>query len=134
MVYNTMELGGVPWETLIKEYRKHLKKKKFNYLEEYVDNFFKFLSGNERLFNEEHINYFNEEHIKDVLLLILIRFFSSFGDISSNRKAKEIFNKQIKEMEKLDFADSFDENLTRLTNGHVYLFANTGGDELLQMR
>lgn len=111
MVYNTMELGGVPWETLIKEYRKHLKKNKFDYLEEYVDDFFKFLSGNERLFNEEHI--------KDVLLLILIRFFSSLGAISSNRIAKEIFNKRIKEMEKLEFADSFDENLTRLTIDYI---------------
>ena len=111
MVYNTMELGGVPWETLIKEYRKHLKKKKFNYLEEYVDDFFKFLSSSKKLFNEEHI--------KDVLLLILMKFFFSLGTISSNREAKEKFNKKIEEMEKLDFADSFDENLTQLTNDYI---------------
>ena len=33
MVHNAMELGGIPWETLIKEYRKRLSTTKFDYLE-----------------------------------------------------------------------------------------------------
>ena len=111
MVYNTMELGGVPWETLIKEYRRHLATLKFDSLEEYADHFFNFLSGNKTLFNEEHI--------KEVLLLILVKFFTGISsDIKSNSLAKEIFEQQIAELEKLDFADSFDENFTQLPNDY----------------
>ena len=111
MVYNTMELGGVPWETLIKEYRRHLATLKFDSLEEYADHFFNFLSGNKTLFNEEHI--------KEVLLLILVKFFTGISsDIKSNSLAKEVFEQQIAELEKLDFADSFDENFTQLPNDY----------------
>ena len=111
MVYNTMELGGVPWETLIKDYRRHLAKQKFDYLEEYADDFFDFLSGNETLFDEDHI--------KKVLLLILVRFFVGISsNINSNSTAKEVFEQQIEELEKLNFADSFDENFTRLPNDY----------------
>ena len=111
MVYNTMELGGVPWETLIKEYRKNLKRKKFDRLEEYADDFFSYLSGNKTLFNEEHI--------KEVLFVILLRFFYSLGDIASNNEAKEIFDKQIKSLEDLDYADSFDETLASLSSEYI---------------
>ena len=111
MVYNTMELGGVPWETLIKEYRKNLKRKKFDRLEEYADDFFSYLSGNKTLFDEEHI--------KEVLFVILLRFFYSLGNIASNNKAREIFDKQIKSLEDLDYADSFDEALTSLSSEYI---------------
>lgn len=111
MVYNTMELGGVPWETLIKEYRKNLKRKKFNRLEEYADDFFSYLSGNKTLFDEEHI--------KVVLFGILLRYFYSLGDIASNNEAKEIFDNKIKSLEDLDYADSFDETLTSLSSEYL---------------
>ena len=107
MVYNAMELGGVPWETLIKEYRKHLGEKKFNELENYADDLFEFLSGNKTLFNKKQL--------KDVLHQILARFFASLSDdINSNRIAGEVFDKKIEELEQLNFADSFDENNTQL--------------------
>ncbi|MCY4420237.1 MAG: hypothetical protein OXC42_03160 [Gammaproteobacteria bacterium] len=113
MVYNATELGGVPWETLIKEYRKDRGKKNFAHLEDYASDLFKFLSGNKILFNEKHI--------KDVLLLILIRYFSSLlgNEKTSNRKARGIFENKIGELENLEFADSFNSELLELPNDYV---------------
>ncbi len=111
MVYNTMELGGVPWETLIKEYRRYLATQKFDSLEEYADHFFNFLSGNKTLFDEEHI--------KEVLLIILTKYFAGIsGEIKSNSIAKELFDQKIVELEQLSFADSFDENFAQLPNDY----------------
>lgn len=45
MLYNNAEFMGVPWEIIIKEYRKQLKDTKFEYLEEYADDFLNFLLG-----------------------------------------------------------------------------------------
>ena len=87
MVYNKMELGGVPWETLIKEYRKDIGKEKLDYLDEYADGFFKFLCNNRILFPEEHI--------KHVLYNILARFFNGLStEITSNKTARKVFNEK----------------------------------------
>jgi len=43
---------GVPWETIIKEYRKHLKTKSFKSLTGYVRNLINFLGNNSILFQE----------------------------------------------------------------------------------
>jgi len=45
-VYNSSEFMGIPWETLIKMYRKQLKDKKFDTVEKYKKNFLSFLSKN----------------------------------------------------------------------------------------
>lgn len=48
MIYNNAEFMGVPWETIVKEYREQLKTKEFDTLYEYGDNFLEFLH-NEKL-------------------------------------------------------------------------------------
>ena len=40
MFYNTVTLGGLPWETVVKAYRTKLGKKTFQTLDEYVVDFF----------------------------------------------------------------------------------------------
>lgn len=52
MVYQNAELLSVPWETIIKEYRKHLGANTFPTLEEYAANFLAYLNGNTHLFPE----------------------------------------------------------------------------------
>ena len=114
MVYNAMELGGVPWETLVKVYRQHLGQAKFDHLDDYADDFFKFLCNNETLFNEEQI--------KDVLSVALRKFFLTLSnDIDSQTKAIEEFDEQIEKLESADYADSFVESDTRLTREYKTL-------------
>ena len=89
MIHNTMELGGVPWETLIKEYRKHLSTTKFDYLEKYADDLFEFLVGDK--------TPFTEKHIKDVLLMILARYFYGLNsEINTNKEVLERYLNRFK--------------------------------------
>lgn len=55
MFYNAVNLGGVPWETVIKSYRKHLGRRTFPTLEEYSEDFFSYLEGNTKLFPRQRI-------------------------------------------------------------------------------
>jgi len=50
MIYNSVHLCGVPWETIIKEYRKQFIDKKFDTLTEYADDFIGYLNNNTYLF------------------------------------------------------------------------------------
>lgn len=43
MIYNSANVAGVPWETLIKEYRSHNRATMFDTLEEYADDFVRFV-------------------------------------------------------------------------------------------
>ncbi len=45
MVYQNSSLMGIPWETIVKMYREHLKEQTYPALKDYVDNFFQFVSG-----------------------------------------------------------------------------------------
>ena len=58
MIYNNAEFMGVPWETLIKEYRENLGKTCKEKLEEYADSFFEFLYSRMELFTEYEERYF----------------------------------------------------------------------------
>ena len=102
MVYNTMELGGVPWETIIKQYRRVNKGKKLEKLEQYADDFFNFLCSNESLFPEAHIDQVTQN--------ILTWFFYEFrGSITSKKIASNKFNEYINLLEKKDFAEGFSQ-------------------------
>jgi hypothetical protein len=50
MIYGNANFMGVPWEIIIKVYRKNLKTRKFDTLREYANHFIAFLDGGNRLF------------------------------------------------------------------------------------
>ncbi len=50
MIYGNAIFMEVPWETIIKIYRNNLRKKKFNTLNEYANNFIAFLNNGNPLF------------------------------------------------------------------------------------
>ncbi|WP_339166087.1 hypothetical protein MKX75_16815 [Paenibacillus sp. FSL R5-0341] len=57
MVYGNAELSGVPWETIIKVYRKVLDGKVFDTTEEYAEDLFNFLQEEDNyLFGENTVN------------------------------------------------------------------------------
>jgi hypothetical protein len=53
MIYNVVHLCGVPWETIIKAYRRQLNNRCFDTLSEYADDFLKYLEDNTYLFSAE---------------------------------------------------------------------------------
>jgi hypothetical protein len=61
-IYNNAQFMGIPWEILIKEYRKQLGKNSFNTLSEYKDDFFNWLKENKYFINQEDTenNAFND--------------------------------------------------------------------------
>ena len=50
MVYGNAQIMGVPWETIIKTYRKRLGRHSFDHLENYAFEFLRFLESNRLLF------------------------------------------------------------------------------------
>lgn len=53
MVYGNASLMGVPWETIIKIYRKSLGEQKFDTLRDYANNFISFLDNGNKLFPDK---------------------------------------------------------------------------------
>jgi hypothetical protein len=53
MIYDSAEIMGLPWETVIKKYREHLGDSEFPRLDGYVEDFARFLGTNHRLFPAE---------------------------------------------------------------------------------
>lgn len=53
MVYGTAELMGIPWETVIKIYRRGLHVQHFGSLIQFAEHFFSFLESNRSLFPDE---------------------------------------------------------------------------------
>jgi hypothetical protein len=56
-IYNSAQIMGIPWEILIKEYRKQLGDKSFSKLSEYKDNFFNWLKANNYFLEKQNITY-----------------------------------------------------------------------------
>lgn len=50
MVYGNAAFVGIPWETVVKEFRADLADTRFDHLQEYADHFFSFLAKNRKLF------------------------------------------------------------------------------------
>ena len=53
MIYQNTDFMGIPWETIIKLYRKKLGRKEFSQLIDYLEDFKVFLSENRALFPED---------------------------------------------------------------------------------
>lgn len=68
MIFDSAELMGLPWETIIKIYRARLGSKKFSTLEHYAKDFLSFLSDNAALFPADvQVQFFRE---------LIARFFA----------------------------------------------------------
>lgn len=52
MIYGNANFVGLPWETVVKTYRKECKSKTEKTVEEYANNFISFLSKSKKLFSK----------------------------------------------------------------------------------
>lgn len=65
IIYSNAEVMGIPVEILIKQYKRDLGQKTFNFLEEYVNDFVSYMLQNKRLFHfaENEARYINNVYI-----------------------------------------------------------------------
>lgn len=69
MIFGTATLHEVPWELIVKEFRRHLRDKSFNDLEGYATELFDFIRGHDRLFPADYQDkVFRDEAHKVALL------------------------------------------------------------------
>jgi len=97
MVYGNAQLMDVPWELLVKSYRKRLGSNSFPHLDDYARDFIRFL--------EESHAFFPEELQVDYLLAIADAGFSSVLDeIVESVRSSIAENGQITETEAIEIA------------------------------
>ncbi|PNH90270.1 hypothetical protein C1M56_03115 [Vibrio diazotrophicus] len=85
MVYGAGELLDIPWELVIKSYRKKLKNRYFNTLQEYVDDFFAFIP-----------NFFIEmplDFVSSFIQLSIMSHYEFVEDKASLEQSEEIDKK-----------------------------------------
>lgn len=58
MIYGNAEFSGIPWETIIKEFREKLWDQKYQTLEEYAKEFIDFVRSGYIVNDDERLNYF----------------------------------------------------------------------------
>lgn len=97
MIYNFAEIMDTPWESVISLYRKQSAGRRFDTVEEYARDFFKFLDGNRDLFppDAQKIEYFR---MVALLYGALVREFegelmriAESGEREYRKHAQEVF-------------------------------------------
>ena len=80
-IYNNAQFMGIPWETLIKEFRKFIGEKAYPKLEDYKNEFFKWLEKNK---------YFVSEDNNDFIFLDFLSFVqATLNDTLRNNKGNK---------------------------------------------
>ncbi len=102
MVYGSADLMGVPWESIVKIYRKELAENRFDALREYTNNFLQFLDNNTIIFPESIQRDFVDSCIKNEFKQIFSKIDESF---------KAIFKSKGK-LEDLEISKTVDEAIT----------------------
>lgn len=87
MTYGNGSLMGIPWETIIKVYRKSLKNRTFKHLNEYCEDFFKFLDSFDIGEKAE------EQYVKDNAINIFSRIRGELDDfVEKNAKPQKLLS------------------------------------------
>jgi hypothetical protein len=101
MLYNSVTLGGVPWETLIKVNRKRLFRSRFALLENYADDFFNWLNAG-GIFDDDQTT-----------VIVGSNLIGAFFKLKANCKTKASFvaalAKETAALEKLPNVPGFDD-------------------------
>ncbi len=114
MTYNCAAFMGVPWEIIIKEYRKELAIKSYPHVKDYMDNFLEFLSRKSFFCNEEIqgdflvrclISFFNELCYRDKFK----RSILNKDDKSINDSIKELLSNVTESLKSADRCPEFKE-------------------------
>ena len=116
MLYNSATFMSIPWEILIKEYRKSIGTKSFNTLKEYQDDFIGFLKKN--------IHYINKKEQDNTLY--------SFIDFVLKEIIKTVVSDNLEIIEKQKTLKSKKEIITNKLKEHISTILNNHeNDEIL---
>lgn len=92
MIYENPLFMGIPWETIIKTYRKMLGETSFETLDEYVDSFLSFVRDHQDLFSEEaRDQYLRQRALRefdDARIFILRKSEGVAGDVRNITKTE----------------------------------------------
>jgi hypothetical protein len=88
MIYGSSSLNGIPWETIVKIYRRNLGDKSFNTIEEYAQDLISYLDKNNDLFSKK-----SQTDITKFLTTSLYGWIRQ--DVYDELKKVEIANKKI---------------------------------------
>lgn len=91
MVFGNASIMGVPWETIIKMYRQQLRKKTFDTLEDYCNDFLGFL--NNFNFSQENRNSIFHDATVEISLEIRNRIAEWFNQGGRKKSSEEIEKK-----------------------------------------
>jgi hypothetical protein len=99
MIYGSSQFMGIPWETIIKEYRKILSKQKFDSIEEYANHFLKFLVNDNQMLSKDDQKHF--------FAMYLDGYFSYITDQIKEKVKKHLeTNHKISNEEVIDIASN----------------------------
>jgi hypothetical protein len=107
MIYGNASLIGVPWEIIIKNYRKSaLQNRSFDYVEDYARHFLDYLGGSDLHFPEET----QENYVHGVILKSIEDILQAISDNSVDDEDEELEDKELQSA----FLKEASEHLTNL--------------------
>lgn len=123
MVYGDANVLGVPWETIIKIYRRRLSQRTFPALEEYVNDFLLFLGNSENLFPASAQEEFVESRAAGFCFYLLDELGERLDAEAHSREIteddiEEIFSALIRDeldvTQEFDLLDQLPDNFTTI--------------------
>lgn len=125
MIYGNADINGMPWENIIKYYRKDLRDKKLDTIEEYANSFFLFLQNNIKSLipQEEQIEFFEYStfslftHLKNEIDKKVDQYFkvhNSINDLVLKRISASIVNENYKIWNNSDTLNHLPKNFSKL--------------------
>ncbi|MEN6396876.1 MAG: hypothetical protein ABFC78_10380, partial [Methanoregula sp.] len=105
MIYGNSHFMGIPWETVIKTYRRQLSTQTFDDVVEYANNFFEYINQNKVIFSEENNDAVYKGTIIGVLSEVRGVILNRIGEIISiegkiaDETVEDIINQEIKKIE-----------------------------------
>lgn len=130
MIYDSADLLSVPWEIIIKEYRRTLADTTFNTLQEYADHFWDFIKNDTKFFPD----YIQEQYIIFQAFNYLDKTFNRLKEKTTQRlinnekttinislqDLKEISLQDLKSLEDVEFIPGFtSEDVSILINKYI---------------
>jgi len=99
MIYGSSQFMGIPWETIIKEFRKTLANQKFNSIQEYASHFIEFI--------KTHNLILTEDELKNSFIPYLNGYFDFIiSQIKENVQKHIEINKKVSDDEIIDIASN----------------------------
>lgn len=129
-MYNNTDLISVPWEVMIKEYRRFLGDNKYPHLKDYVTDFYKFLSDhNYYTTKEEQVKHLYDQFVSYIVALAYevrrdlkdgekfeSKYIKNLINLQSQYEAGRQPNESMADMTLTDFAAKCDEGIDLTVN------------------